>query len=225
LNIKRVRKYHRTLNRTTGLIKDNPVVALAMTLPFIIVPAVNLKSSFIISVFIMAATVPCAMIAPLLKDKIKDIYTVPLYSVIAMLAVIALKANLKEYAVIFEELGIYLWLTAVNSIMIQLSAVNPRKTVFKGFKDAMMMCLGFAAVCCFIGAAREVLGNKTIWDNPFEIYSVRIIGVTLPFFGFIMIGFINAFFRSIDRSITRLLLGGSHHAAVSAAGEKVGEES
>ena len=225
MNLKRVRKYRRTLNKTTGLFKDNPVIVLAMALPFIIVPAVNLKSAVVISAFILATTVPCAVIAALLKDKVKSVYAIPFYCTIAMVIVALLRIRLKANAVMLEELGIYIWLTAINSIMIKLSASEPRDSWFKGLKDAVMMCLGFALACCLVGAVREILGNQTIWDRPFELYSVRLIGVSMPFFGFIMIGFVSALFRSIDRAVLKGIITApvhdtSKHALKESAGDK-----
>lgn len=206
MKLKRVRIYRRTLNKTAGLLKDNPVIVLAVTLPFIIVPAVNLKFSVLISLFIFSVTVPCAVLATFLKDKLSSVYAVPFYSFIAMLIVMALRIKLKDHAVMIEELGIYVWLTAINGIMIKLSAAEPRRSWLYGLKDSVMMCLGFAAACCFVGAAREILGSRTIWDKPFEVYSVGLVGVTMPFFGFIIIGFVSALFRSMDRTVLNAIL-------------------
>jgi len=225
LNLKRVRKYRKILNKTTGLFKDNPVIVLAMALPFIIVPAVNLKSAVTISVFIFATTVPCAVIATFLKDKIKTVYTIPFYCVMAMAIVILLRIKLRDQALVLEELGIYIWLTAVNSIMIKLSVSEPRNSWFRGFADAVMMCLGFALACCFVGSVREILASRTIWDKPFEIYSVRLVGVGMPFFGFIMIGFVSALFRSIDRAaISGILAAPVHETKRREVKESVGDK-
>ncbi len=196
-----------------------------MALPFVIVPAVNLKSSVVISLFIFAATIPCAVIAPLIKDKIKSVYALPFYCTIAMIIVTVCRLNLGSHAVMLEELGIYVWLTAINSIMVKLSAFEPRANSLKGFKDAVMMCFGFSLACCFVGAAREILGSGTIWDKPLELYPVRLIGVTMPFFGFIMIGFVNAFFRSINRAALRgMLTAPSHEVRKQKKKESVGDK-
>jgi len=138
LKLTRVRKYRKTLNKTTGLFKDNPVIVLAMALPFIIVPAVNLKSAVAISLFIFAVTVPCAVLAAIIKDKVKTVYAIPLYCTVAMVIVTVLRLSLKAHAVMLEELGIYIWLTAINSIMVKLSASEPRDNWFTGLKDAVM---------------------------------------------------------------------------------------
>lgn len=179
-----------------------------MALPFIIVPSLSLKSSVMMSAFIFAATVPCAVIAPMLKKKVPVVYLVPLYSIISMCFVLLTRVMFGGYAVLLDSLGLYIPLAAVNSIMLELSAINPRKTAQKGFCDAVMMCMGFALVSCAVGALREILGNRTIWDIPFGIYPIKLNGVMMPFFGFIMIGFFNALCRSIDRAYVRRILAG-----------------
>ena len=59
------------MKKTTGLIRNNPVAVLGMALPFIIVPATDVKSALTISSFMLFATLPCAVLATFIKDKIK----------------------------------------------------------------------------------------------------------------------------------------------------------
>lgn len=206
MNLKPIRKYRRRLKKTSGLIKNNPVVALGMALPFVIVPTLNLKSGLLISVFILAATVPAATLAPVLHKKMPTPYLVPCYALLAMLGVIAAQLLLRRQAVLLDSLGLYIPLAAVNSIMLDLTVAHPRQTPQHGLRDAVIMCLGFTIVACGIGAVREVLGSRTIWGVPFGLYPIRMVGVTLPFFGFILLGFLNALCRSVDRGIVNGML-------------------
>ena len=211
--------------QTTGLIRNNPAAVLGMALPFIVVPSTSLKSAVIISVFILAATVPCAVAASFIRDRLAGLYTVPVYCILSMIIVMITRVFMKGQAVTLDELGIYIPLIALNSIMIELSAVSPRKKPMGAVADSLMMCLGFAAVCCIIGALREILGSQTIWGIPVKFYPVRLFGVALPFFGFIMIAFITAFFRSIDRGIKRAILVSPDVALPkSAEGESAGDK-
>ncbi len=216
MNLKPIRKYRRRLKKTSGLIKNNPVVALGMALPFVIVPTLNLKSGLLISVFILAATVPAATLAPALHKKLPTPYQVPCYALLAMLGVIAAQLLLRRQAVLLDSLGLYIPLAAVNSIMLDLAIVHPRPTPQRGLYDAIVVCLGFALVACGIGAVREVLGSRTIWGVPFGLYPIRMVGVTLPFFGFILLGFLNALCRSVDRGIINGMLS---RTPVPASGE------
>lgn len=206
MNLKPIRKYRRRLKRTSGLIKNNPVVALGMALPFVIVPTLNLKSGLLISIFIFVSTVPAATLAPAVHKKIPALYLVPCYTLLASAGVIVAQLLLRRQAVLLDGLGLYIPLAAVNSIMLDLTAVNPRKTPLRGLRDAVVICLGFTLVACGISAIREVLGNRTIWGVPFGLYPIKMVGVTLPFFGFIILGFLNALCRSVDRAVVNGML-------------------
>ena len=177
-----------------------------MALPFVIVPALNLKSGFLISLFIFVATVPAAALAPALHKRVALPLLVPCYALLAMVGVIAAQLLLRRQAVLLDGLGLYIPLAAVNSIMLELTVVHPRLTPRRGLGDGLILCLGFALVACGIGAVREVLGSRTIWDIPFGLYPIRMVGVTLPFFGFILLGFLNALCRSVDRGIVNGML-------------------
>ena len=206
MNLKPIRRYRRILKKTSGLIENNPVVALGMALPFVIVPALNLKSGLLISLFILVATVPAATLASALHKKVPMPYLVPCYTLLAMAGIIAAQLLLRRQGALLDGLGLYMPLAAVNSIMLELTVVSPRKTPGRGFGDAVILCLGFALVACGIGAVREVLGSRSIWGHPFSLYPIRMVGVTLPFFGFILLGFLNALCRSVDRGIINGML-------------------
>lgn len=181
---------------------------MGMALPFVIVPCHNLKSAVVISAFLFAATVPCAVFSSLVKKKIKTAYLVVCCAVLAMCCVMLTKRALSGYAVLLDTMGLYIPLAAVNSMMLETSVFSPRDNVKSAFCGSVLMCMGFALVACAIGSVRELLGSQTIWDIPFKIYPVRMVGVRLPFFGFIMIGFLTAVCRSIDRIVVRIMLLG-----------------
>ena len=75
-----------------------------MALPFIIVPATDAKSALMISAFMASATVPCAVLASVLKDKMKAVIAVPFYSLLAMFIIIALKSSIDGYSRMFDDL-------------------------------------------------------------------------------------------------------------------------
>lgn len=172
-----------------------------MALPFVIVPALSLKSALMMSLFISAATIPTAVIAPLIKDKVKPMLLPPIYCFVAMMFVLVARLSVAGQLLLIDGLGIYIPLAALNGIMLHLAIVSPRDNATQGLLDSVLMCLGFTLVACAVGAFREILGSRTIWDIPFAFYPIRLGGVLMPFFGFIAIGFLNAAFRSLDRIV------------------------
>lgn len=181
---------------------------MGIALPFVIVPCYSLKSALVMSVFLFAATVPCALFSSFMKTKLKTAYLAACCAALAMCFVMMTKFALRGQAVLLDALGLYIPLAAVNSMMLETSVFSPSENWKNALKQSVLMCLGFALVACLIGAAREILGNQTIWDIPFKLYPIKMVGVKLPFFGFIMIGFITAICRSIDRALVRMMLLG-----------------
>ena len=181
---------------------------MGMALPFVIVACNSLKAAVLMSAFLFAATVPCAVFSSLIKGRIKTAYLVVICTVLSMCFVMLTKRGLSSYAVLLDAMGLYIPLAAVNSMMLETSVFSPRDNWLKAFCDSVLMCMGFALVACSIGAIREILGSQTIWEIPFKVYPVRMVGVRLPFFGFIMIGFLTAVCRSFDRIFVRLMLLG-----------------
>lgn len=181
---------------------------MGMALPFVIVPCSSLKSAVVISVFLFMATVPCAVFSSLAKHKLKVAYLVACCAVLSMCFVMLTKFALRGQAVLLDSLGLYIPLAAVNSMMLEMSVFSPRDDWKAALNNSILMCMGFALVACMIGAAREILGSQTIWDIQFKLYPVKMVGVRLPFFGFIMIGFLTAICRSVDRILVRMMLLG-----------------
>ena len=196
---------------------------MGIALPFIIVPCNSLKAAVMMSAFLFVATVPCAVFSSLTKGRIKTAYLVVCCTVIAMSFVMLTKRAISSYAVLLDGLGLYIPLAAVNSMMLEMSVFSPRDKWYKALCDSVLMCMGFSLVACSIGAIREILGNQTIWDIPFVIYPVRMVGVGLPFFGFIMIGFLTALCRCVERVLMRLMLTGEPGYFEPAEQEQVAE--
>lgn len=204
MNLKPIRRYRRRLRAASGILENNPVLALGLALPLAIVP-INLKSGVAISAVMLVATLPPAAAAAVVGQRIPAWLRAPVFGLLSMLCVLLARAYLLRYPVLLGELGIYVPLAAVNTILLGLTSA-PQKPPAPALRDALAMCVGFALVVCGVSALREIMGNRTIWDLEFGLYPIRMVGVTLPFFGFILLGFLSALFRSINRGITRSML-------------------
>lgn len=204
MNLKSIRRYRRRLRAASGILRNNPVLALGLALPLAIVP-VTLKSGVAISAVVLAATLlPAALAAPVGR-RFPVWLRAPFFGLLSMLCVLLVRRYLLHFPVLLGELGVYVPLAAANSMTLELLG-NLSEKPSAVLRGALSMCLGFALVVCGVSALREIFGNRTIWDLPFGIYPIKISGVALPFFGFILLGFLGALLRSIDRGISRMLL-------------------
>ena len=179
---------------------------MGLALPFVIGPTLSLKSGVTVSLLIVIATLPVVILSTLIPKKTPLEYKMVCYMILSMCCVTFFGYRLQAYPMMVESLGIYLPLAAVNSLMYESVMKNQEENAKDKIINALKMCLGFALVVCAVSAFREVLGNKTIWGVPFTIYPIKMQGVNLPFFGLIVLGFMGAMFRSIDRLISKILL-------------------
>lgn len=164
-----------------------------------IVPTTSLKLGLAMSMVMAMATIPAATVAPVLRRRCSAEILLPLLSILSIGCILIAKLLLQKTPVLIESLGLYFPLAAINSMMVDLAAVHPRETVGESFADSVKMSLGFTLAACSIAALREILGSRTLWGLPFHLYPLEMRGVLLPFFGFILIGFLNAGFRTFDR--------------------------
>lgn len=211
MNLKPIRRYRRRLKAAWGILEHNPVLALGLALPLAIVP-ITLKSGVAISFVMLAATLPPVAAAALVGRRVPAWLRAPAFGFLSMLCVQLARMALLRYPVLLGELGIYVPLAAANTVMLELTAACA-KPPLRALREVLAMCAGFALVVCGVSALREILGNRTIWDLPFALYPIRMSGVTLPFFGFILLGFLGALLRRIDGTIIRILLQRQHDGA------------
>ncbi len=192
--------------RTSGILKDNPVFALGIGLPFVIAPSVSLKNGVAISILFLAATLPCVVIAAFVGKKPPVLARMPLYALISIVFVTLAAVPLGRWPSIRADLGIYIPLTAVNTLMLEMAARHPAKSPLSALRASLVNWAGFAVVACSVSAVRELLGNRTLWEAPAALLPIRFTGVSLPFFGFILLGFFAALFRNIDRAFKGSLI-------------------
>lgn len=191
---------------TSGILKDNPVFAMGVGLPFVIAPSLSLKNGVAISLMFLAATLPSVVIGSFVGKRYPLAARLPLYALISTVCVTVAAIPLGHWPTIRADLGIYIPLTAVNTLMLEMAARHPAKSAVTAVRAAVVNWIGFALVVCSISAVRELLGNRTLWEIPAGVLPIRLSGVSLPFFGFILLGFFAALFRNVDRSLKRSLL-------------------
>jgi electron transport complex protein RnfE len=115
-----------------------------------------------------------------------------------------------------KVLGLFIPLIVTNcAILGRAESFASRNTVVKSVFDGLMMGIGFTFALVILGAARELLGSGTLFDNAAQLLGnwARFIELTLiedykgflliilPPGGFLVLGFILALKRLLDRSL------------------------
>ena len=108
-------------------------------------------------------------------------------------------------AEIFDTLGIYLPLMAVNSIVVLCAAERARReNLLHTAVYGLSTVVGFSLVACTVGALRELMLSGSIWGTPVATVSFPVAATV--FFGFIMVAFFGAAVQAMRRVIVGINL-------------------
>ena len=197
-------KKHRISGAFLQLFKDNPVFVTGLALPFCIVPSTSLQNGLIISAIIFAASFPSAVFAVGIDRFISENFKLPLYSLVSMGFVLWLTNwfQLNNPQVV-ASIGIYLPLAAVNTIMVEMCYRKKFETNKQRIFSVLRLCLGFAVAVCIVSSFREIVSFHTIYNKTLDIHFTRFNALALPFFGFLLIGFLAALLKKLNRLIRK----------------------
>lgn len=205
MKLTRNRKQNRFFKATEGIFGHNVVLYSGLMLPYIVMPAVNLKTAVALTVA-MLFTVLLGMAAGYLVSEKEDLVRYIAVTVASLGGVAISRFVIRLISTeIFDTLGIYLPLMAVNSIIVMFAAQHIHKEKMLHIVGRMLAAVvGFGLVACSVGLVRELLLTGSIWG-------VSVAGVSFPaagmvFFGFILLAFFGAAVQGLRRCIMRLNL-------------------
>lgn len=200
-------RHRRFLSAIDGFFLKNPVLEKGVIVAPVVVASVSLKNAVVLSIAFSILTFFTVLIASFFPSRmphtLRVIFAVAisggLYIPVAML--IDLWFPDAAY-----QLGIFLPLMITNPLIIWRSESRFFQEK-KGFMilDLLLHILGFWAVICLVGAARELWGSGTLWGHYMSFVSDPVTGILLPFSGFILIGFLAA---ALQRCRNALLQAG-----------------
>lgn len=218
MKTKKLRRLKRALYRVKGVFAGNPVLVYGLGLPFAVFASTSLKNAVALSIALLVSNIPTLLMASLLsKSKAAvpagvKLASYTLLSAFLLIPSSKLIAPLSPY--IFDSLGIYFPLIAVNTVLLHQAKVmpadeKPLTTVLYAFFNV----LGFAIVMCLMGAVRELFGRGSLWGISMDFVKIRMGGLLIPFSGFILLGFLCAAYKGASRMIKKSFLRADLRAA------------
>jgi len=205
MKLTRNRKLHRFFGATKGIFGQNVVLVGGLMLPYIIMPAVSLKASVALTVA-MLFTVIMGMAAAQFVSKLDDWMRYIIVTLASLGGVALSRLVIRLISTeIFDTLGIYLPLMAVNSIVVLYAAERAKRenllhTLAYGFSTVV----GFGLVACTVGALRELMLSGTIWGVP--VAAISFPAAATVFSGFIILAFFGAAVQALRRAVMGLNL-------------------
>ena len=170
----------------------NPVLVLGLVIGQLAAGDISLQNAAALSVTFFFITVPVMLFASTLGKKIPSRINFVCYALLsAAMLVPAYFVSGSFSATIFDSAGIYPALLAVSTVpIIYSSKIAEKQTPAKAILNGVCIAAGFAFTAVILGAAREFLGKGSLWNFKFsEAYYPA---AKLPFWGFILLGFMAA---------------------------------
>lgn len=199
MRYQKLRQARKILKQTDGLFWRNVVLSSGFALPFVVVACVSLKNAAALSIAMLFALVPPALILSFIPAKLPGWLRPVLGCLLSMVSVLLSYFPIQFISLeIFDSLGIFLPLTAVSSLVFGITAEPYAGKWADAILDGLRAAVGFALAAALVGGLRELLGSGTLWGTP--VWSVKVPGLVPVFGGFI----ITAFFAAGSRLLRRL---------------------
>ncbi|MCG8579183.1 MAG: electron transport complex subunit E [Bacteroidales bacterium] len=161
-----------------------------------------------------AVMVTSGLMISLLRGIITPQVRIPVFVLIIAVLVTLVDMSMNAWVHdLHKVLGLFIPLIVTNcAILGRAESFASRNTVMKSMYDGLMMGIGFTFALVILGAAREILGSGTLFDNAAQLLGgwARFIEFTLiedykgflliilPPGGFLVLGFILALKRLLD---------------------------
>ncbi len=191
-----------------GLLAENPVFRLALSMCPAVGVTTNIKNGLLLGCAVLFVQICSSVTVAALNRFIHPRIRIPTYVIIIATWVSVTDMVLAAYfPAIYKEVALYVKLIVVFAIIIsRLELFASKNPVTPSFFDALGMGLGFMLGLVMIGFVRELFGSGRILG--YEVLSSRpLLFFVLPFSGFFVIGFIMAIFNYVEDLYNRLKKG------------------
>jgi Na+-translocating ferredoxin:NAD+ oxidoreductase RnfE subunit len=194
--------HHETLKIfLNGVFYKNPVLVGALGLYPVVAAGYNMRNAVELSLLFLFLAVPTCLLSCFIGWLVPAHFRTSVALLIS--AVFYLPAAWLTDLLIpgaISALGMFGALMICNSVIIfRASDYAPAHIAWAVLADTLGSSVGFALVICLSAAIREFWLKGSLWHTNTGIYGTSDKGVSLPFFGFILLGFFAAFVRWVNR--------------------------
>lgn len=179
-----------------GVFTNNPLLFEMVGVCPVVAIATSVATACTVAVITALELIIIEEFACACLKNVKRYFRVLIYAVLGFLINLPLFFLFgKVMPDITGKIGIFLPLLAVSSVIaLHCETFAVKNTAKDTFFDALSTSIGYAAVVLLIGAAREILGNGTLFGKTIGLpYQCE--AFLMPFGGFLALGFIAAFIK------------------------------
>ena len=181
----------------------NPVLVLGLVIGQLAAGDTTLQNGVALSVTYFLVTVPVLVFASVFGKKLPQWLRVVCYALVSTVMLVPAYFICGSFsATIFDSLGIYPVLLAVSTVPIVYSSkIAENSEPLSALMNGIGISLGFALTAIILGAAREFFGSGSLWG--FKLADAVYPAVRLPFWGFILLGFMAAIVNLISEAVKK----------------------
>lgn len=181
----------------------NPVLVLGLVIGQLAAGDTSLQAGAALFVTYFFIVVPVLVFASVIGKKLPDWLRPVCYALVSAVMLIPAYFICGTFsATIYDSLGIYPALLAVSTVPIVYSSkIAEKQDPLSALVNGLCIAFGFGFTALILGAAREFFGSGSLWG--FKIAEASFPAVKLPFWGFILLGFMAAIVNLIKEFIRK----------------------
>lgn len=196
-----------------GLIPENPIFRLALSLCPSVAVTTSVKNGLMLGLAVVFVQVFSSCTVAIFRSYINPRIRIPAYVLIIALWVSVIDMILPVVSpAVYKEVALFVKLIVAFAIIIsRLELFASKEPFVPSLFDGFGMGIGFLFGLCLIGAIRELTGAGTFYG--YDILGFRpLLVMILPAGGFFVIGFIMAGMNYIEYRLTGKIpsAGGAH---------------
>lgn len=175
---------------------------MGVDITFLVVTSISLQAAMVISVQMFLVHMGGVICAAFFGRALPERFRVLLY--IAVSTSIMLVGSMLLggiFPLTADILGMYIYLTAVNSMTLSLILRADEQPPYKIILDGLSGISVFILLMFLVSAIREYLGSGMLFGVSIPAL-ITLDGASIPFFGFIVVGFVLAGGRFLQKQMT-----------------------
>ena len=194
-----------------GLIAENTIFKLALSLCPSIAVTNNLKNGVLMGVAVLFVQTMVNMTIALMRKVIHPKIRLPIFMlVISGWVTVTDMTMAAAVPDVYKQMGLYIQLiVAFASILARAEMFASKNKVTPSLFDGIGMGLGFLFALTVISFFRELLGKGSLWGFPI-VNTKPLLMMILPAGGFFAVGILMAFFNWIDLRFFKKSAPASH---------------
>ena len=195
-----IKQYRKRRSLLGSRVWKNPVSTLGLDIAFLVVTSISLQAAAMIAIemaFIHFGTVIAAIALCRVIPRWSRPLIYPAISTLIMLGAGMLLADF--FPLVSEMMGMYVYLMAVNSMTFAAAmSVEREDKIYRVMGRALSCVTGFVLCMFALSLLREYFGWGMLWNRTVP-HLISMDGVLVPFFGFILLGFLLAGVRTVSK--------------------------